>query len=803
MNNQIKIIYNPYEKTIQYQYRNSLDRLWDNLDPSASLASEKFTKGTLQNLAEDIVEQCKTYCTDGRGVDLYFSGTDLDWADLKGTVARCAEDRIICCDQMEKLCSPNEVLPKIQDIFGELSAQLDSLQDSKIREPIDRYRDTVKPGVNLVVTGTYSAGKSSFINALVGEELLPTSSDPTTAKIYKISSLSGRNWFDTVIRFRYRETDVELRFNEDGYYMQAEELQRAMAGSPLKDCLDKIKKDFRPSPAYIYKMIEELNSFQGASADQDCGGAISEIIEIDTPFYRSTLPLERYQFVIYDTPGPNSAKHEEHREVLERALKGQTNGLPILVTDPDNKDSKDLAALKEELSNIQALDISNIMIVFNKADQKGEKTLEKIKNVSCAALEGAEKRGFMLSSLVGLGAKKEDMEQCISEDAAEIFERIEPSFLEDGKKGKKKLYQYNVLPQHLINLVNAAGEDANSAEDDRQKLLHNSGLWAVEYGICDFAARYAGYNKCQQAKENLSEAIEIAKEELKQKMEFEKECSAELQEAFDDKRRRLLIALEGTAETKLKALNNSCVEKRMAIIIGHSLDKDELASLLVGRWKQYKKEEYEKKVKDNRATRAKNRFESYVKYFINTQLSKTRDDISRVIDYFLEKGINEYKTACIRVVNESDAISEEERSFLSEFIMNCPVPNWRPPQFKSEDLNVVTFRFLFRERSFINQFECAEKVIENINNAIATENQKYGSMIEDQLRLWKNNFIEQLMLKLADFNAELKDTGARLKKSQAEVERLSNTMTDMEQKLEDIQQLFQFPTEIEKEQEEA
>ena len=786
MNNQIKIIYDPYEKTIQYQYRNSSDRPWDALDPSASLTSEDFTKGTLQDLAEEITEELRgKYCTDGRGVDLFFSGTDPDWTDLRKAVEKYdPEGRITCRGRMEKLSAPDEVLPKIQDIFERLSAQLDSIQDSEIREPIDRYKDTVKPGINLVVTGTYSAGKSSFINALIGEELLPASSDPTTAKIFKIVSRPGSGWLNTVIRFRYKGTDVELRFNQDGYYVRTGELQRVLAGSPLKDRLDEVRQAAEPSPAYIYRIIDTLNNFQNISPAQERGGGVSEVIEIDTPFYESTLPLSKYGFVIYDTPGSDSANHKEHYEILKKALEGQTNGLPILVTDPDSKDSTGVDKLKKELSGIEALDLSNIMIIINKADEKGVSTLQDIGKKDFAAQEGAKKRIFVLSALVGLGAKKKDMEQCVSGDAFDIFEEKRPSFL----NGKRQFFRYGAISRRLSESANAAGEAANFTGDDSQRLLHNSGLWTVEYGIRDFADRYAASNKCQQAKRYLSQAIGIAKEELERKKQLKEKHSEELLKSFDDKQQLLLSTLDKTADKELKKLNDSCVKKRKSVIEAHQLKKDSLASELDQKWNQYKKKDRDS---------AESRLKMYVDGFINEELDKTRSALSKAVSGVLKNGVQAYKDACIRVVTESKAIGEEERRFLSRYIMGCPVPDWRPPKFSSERLNLHTIQIFIWKLNIFNASTCAENVIECINDTVATGNQTYGGEIEAQLKKWKEAFIDGLKMKLADFNPELNDKRAELEKSRGEVERLSNTLRDMEQKQRDIEQLFQFSAERE------
>lgn len=780
VNNQVKIIYNPYEKTIQYQYRNSQDEQWGDISSSSPLASARLGKGTLQNLAEEIVDVLKDgYCTDGRGVDLFFSGTDPDWEDLKDTVEKCdPEGRIICCDQLERLSTPDEVLPRIQNIFEGLSAQLDSLQDSEVREPIDRYKDTIRPEINLVVTGTYSAGKSSFVNALIGEELLPAASEPTTAKLFKIVPLRDGSWQDTVIRFRYKESDVELRFNQDGYCVRTEELQRVMAGSPLKDCLDKVRQEGEPSPAYLCRIIETLNNFENPSPDQEPGGAVSKIIQIHTPFYGSTLPLSQYKFAIYDTPGSDSANHKEHCEILKKALEEQTNGLPILVTNPDSKDSTSVSELRKILSsNNETLDFSNEMIIINKADEKGNRTLQNLGKTDFAAQEGAKKRIFVLSSLMGLGAKKKDMEQCVS-DTFGLFKEKKPSFL----NGERQLFRYGAFPRRLSEPVNAAGEAANSTGDDSQKLLHNSGLWAVEYGISDFAHWFAGYNKGQQAKENLSEALEVAKAKLEEKETEAEEYGKTLQGEFKSKEQELINDLQKKAEAELKSFFDSCAARRKNVLQRHQPDKEKLADQFRQEWKRHRK----KGGMD--PALAKDRFNQFIMSFICQWIRGTEADMANEMAGFLDDGIKRYKTACIQVVAGSDAIDEKQKSFLSQYIMDCPLPAWQSPRFRSDDLNINIFLIW----AFFNEKKCAENVIEVIRDAIAKENQKYGSKIQNKMNQWKEYFINGLRAKLADFNPDLKDKQRNLERSMAEARRLSAAKERMERESGEIDRLFRF-----------
>lgn len=181
----------------------------------------------------------KDCCTDGRGVDLFFSGTDTDWEDLKEIVRRMdVKQQICCCDGGGRMISSEAVLEKIDEIFKGVAE--DFADDSKIKADLDKYLDASRSGVVLVVAGAYSAGKSSFINALIGEELLPTASSPTTAKIFKVTSLPRGTWSDTVIRFQYGDQSVQICFNQDGYYLEDSaflpELELAVPGHCASRC---------------------------------------------------------------------------------------------------------------------------------------------------------------------------------------------------------------------------------------------------------------------------------------------------------------------------------------------------------------------------------------------------------------------------------------------------------------------------------------------------------------------------------------------------------------------------------------
>ena len=107
--------------------------------------------------------------------------------------------------------------------------------------------------------------------------------------------------------------------------------------------------------------MEELNDYSDSE--------IGDLIEIEIPFGRSTLDEVNYQIAIFDTPGSNSSTNLQHSDVLDKSMKGMSNGLPIFVTDSSSMDSTDNDNLKDKLKKVSGLDSRFTMIVVNKAEK--------------------------------------------------------------------------------------------------------------------------------------------------------------------------------------------------------------------------------------------------------------------------------------------------------------------------------------------------------------------------------------------------------------------------------------------------
>ena len=775
MNNQVKIIYNPYQKTIRYRYRSAPNQAWGDLYRGSELFSElKYQQGSLQNYAEEIIDYIlKDCCTDGRGVDLFFSGTDADWEDLKEIVRRMdVKQQICCCDGGGRMISSEAALEKIDEIFKGLAE--DFADDPEIKADLDKYLAASRSGVVLVVAGAYSTGKSSFINALIGEELLPTASKPTTAKIFKVTSLPQGTWSDTVIRFQYGGQSVQICFNQDGYYLEGSAF---LPDLELKRRLDAALRDVRPSPAYVCRLISVLNEFnsqKNGTADH----LISDWIEIDTPFVGSTLPLDRYQFTICDTPGPNAAERKEHKEAMEKALEGQTNGLPLLLTEPDNMSDTIVKELWKQLSGIEALDTSNTMIVVNKADEKIRKVL--VDNLEEKPSFSSQNNVFFLSSIVGLGAKKPDMEQCVDENISYIFEEKKLNFTSNEKT---RLFPIDKLPDYRLQPICEAGEKANEGEDMQQRLLHNSGLWAVENEISRFAEKYAAYNKSQQAQTYLSSAVRTLKDRAERKKAEKAELLAQIVAKMSEKEQELVHALEAEKEKRVQD-DPVEYEKQMRAQIEKfepSMAPKALKPQIAAQWKQLKKND------GDMQRWITKEMQKMQKMIANSLYSESRA--------FWRMHLNWFTSNCAELVTESKGLSEQQKEFLREHIINFPQPEILEISFDFNYLGKSEWRFLFWHGREFNAKTCADNMQTVLKENITLISNSYLDNVQNMMNKWYDSFISALESRIADFNPTLQELVRQQEACSQEIQHLEDLNTRFTQNQEEIRRLFELDNE--------
>lgn len=260
----IKIISNPYQKRTVFQNWNSIEESWKTIDSEQCADSQllcyELSTGFFPFKAKQIIDTivCE-YRTDGEKIDIIFEGTDDEYQELESICSQDNYPDLIALSQSDRyLENARDILPDVIDVFKELSPLVaESVTDKeKIKRELEKFSDASNDVIPICVIGNYSSGKSTFINALIGYELLPSSDEPTTAKIYKITQ--SKHPDRATIKFEYGPKNVRIRFGADSYKFLTDPGENSLA-QKLKAMLDAIACE--PIPAKLNRVLDIINGF--------------------------------------------------------------------------------------------------------------------------------------------------------------------------------------------------------------------------------------------------------------------------------------------------------------------------------------------------------------------------------------------------------------------------------------------------------------------------------------------------------------------------------------------------------------
>jgi len=775
--NTVKIVCNPYTQRIEYYRWDSEKEEWCQLNSYASPFSKpEFINVALQHKAYEILKHMNELYNPGNvGLDILFEGTkeDMEYLSLiTNKYYSSCNINIIPGDMY--LLSAVEVKKQIEDIFRSMKTMFSEYPNNEVTESINKFNETVRPTIPICVMGLYSAGKSAFINSLIGIELLPSASDPTTAKTYKISS--GTKY---EIKFAYTDKEkgkkeVVLSFDNKIYRVN----QSAELG--IIAALDEIKQ-YDSVEERMYYALSIINNYDmnynRNRDDTQKLWRVSDLIEVTLPISSSVLPFGECDFIIYDTPGSNSVSNTDHIEVLKKAMEGQTNGLPIFVTTPDNMDGKDNNELIEAIEKLGgALDKSNLMIVVNKADEKDCETLEKKKdNFRNLAVSNLNPAGtYFVSSIIGLGAKKvisgnteenkrgDIVPKWIDKTYSKIFRSNLPYYDEtDDDEEFVRLYTYSIIHQYQFDNY------ADITASEEELAYRNSGLHAIETAIRDFAFKYAQYNKCRNASGYLSAALDKLENMLLQLSAEQIELSNQLANNMTKQEQEVLEQLKEKCKNRKSDYMNEFSNKLKGAVSGsiNSLE-DTIGEKITRLWSNTKGEKRRKDLITERVNKL-------LKQKVNSYWFNSKDS---ALDFWKNKQY-EFKKELISIIVDSPHLTEEQKDLLENAIMQIDgTPNYTiSTLMKSEDIvKIILFFKKLKIQEAKDKFMYAfKKGCINVNTTLTEQSRKaFDQMVKEV----KSQFVSLVaeynpkVITLRNRQKECKDKLDYMKKQQTQIQ---------------------------------
>ena len=548
---QFKIISDPYKREIKFE---SVDPETNATIPvtetdNSDLLSDELVHGFFPyNVKKiiDIIYAMKKIGTEV--VNIIFEGTDDEYDELKDL---CSEeyyaDKIKLLPQERYLNSAKDILPKISEIFKDMQPLIEeSVQSNEqVRLNREKFEDAVdKQVIPICVIGNYSSGKSTFINALIGKEILPSGDDPVTDCVYKITR--SQNGESGCVEFDYHKLPIKISMDE---YNRGNGCTISGAGkcddefvSLIQQKLDDIAS--KTVHVRIHALLAIIEEHKKTRKRENAEKDIDSLIKITLPFSKEgVLSQSQCRYVIFDTPGEGSATNIDHSKILEDQMRSLTNGLIMFITDNKSLDKVEGRDLCVKLIDMECFDNRFTMVIANRADDAnlpengfGTEDIDfKTGQTVCKTLHS--NRIFYVSSIIGLGSKQS--EELIERSYRKVFSKEIDSYDGTDKEFPMSLYNYDIIPEQIKKRC------IERSERECNRAFANSGLFWIEQEIQAFAEIYSPYNKCTQSKYFLDEIIvetsklidenqkgfEAAKETLNDKLEEEQSnCIAKLEE---------------------------------------------------------------------------------------------------------------------------------------------------------------------------------------------------------------------------------------------------------------------------------
>lgn len=723
----IKIVSDPYNRSISYHYFQEQKNEWTDIEDvsiNSRLREKDKEKIFLPFMAKEIVDIIiSEYYVGTEKIELVFQGTTDEYEEM---ITVCSEpeiaDKVHLTRSTRTLDNARDILDHTKETFGIVEPIIKTIvkDDPDITKSLDKVSDALKDIIPICIFGNYSAGKSTFINSLIGYEILPSGGDPVTSKIYEIKRSDHED--RARIEFSYLENEYELLFDKKECHVTRGDSNCDL----IQEILNRISNiDDLSLFHMVNTTIDTLNYYEKRDRKTTL---ISNVIEIEVPFSESgKLGQSRNDYVIFDTPGSNSNTNMNHKEVLANALEGFSNGIPVWVSAYDSIDSVDNANLCDELYKIEALDKRFTMIVVNKADSvelpKNGLDHEEINDImEYESVKQMYSSGiYFVSSVMGLGAKNRD--GIVSDYLLDVFEEKERKFSDPEARSYKKLYEYNIMPEQIKKRAMKLSEDYDNL------IYANSGLLCVEMEMEQFASKHAAYNKCQMVYMFLRSIINETGRRISYKTEILEKSKKKREQELDQKKYALVESVEKDTketmkrferESKLFVLSlvkesvneynysaeqleqsdqtmteqneqdknytfyeNDFIEAKRSkwknlaentqnIFKGNIIDSlknmaTEWAS--DSKFQKEKKERMDSARQDIDKETSDNLFHMVVKQFKRT-IVDAQEKLTEASKRYWQERAQEYKESMIRLIVGTDALSEKQRGDLSQIILS-------------------------------------------------------------------------------------------------------------------------------------
>ena len=551
----------------------------------------------------------------------------------------------------------NNIL-KIQDetikIITEIQKLLENSENLKKEhfQTLDNERKKLE-NLEFVISivGTVKAGKSTTINAIVGQEILPNRSAPMTTLPTLVTHKEGQIE-PSLTMPKYKVLNnflkkVREELKDDKKTENAIFLKDSHGKEIVKELS---KKDFEFRNSYknreeIFEFLKTLNDLMRLAKDLGLKPPYSEFEEIDelprieVEFYylKNMKNIHNAKLSLLDTPGPDEFGHsEELKNIFTTQLK-QSSAI-MLVMNYTVINNEGAGKAREEIKEIQKLiEKDHLFVLANKFDERTSKDpdYEQTKqNISKSMFNETikEENIFPLSSkwayLANLGKRELELNSKIDKSL---------SWAEDfGKEVLGDLWEDDIEDiERIKKICNKRYENSYFEEPLNKIIIHG-------YSNTTFKSLSSVLHKIKGINEELLNVFKVSENSLKKDIDtlnndisnLEKDIKniSNIQKSLDEDIKKELEDIEKNIEKQEEEFLQKAKNE-----IGKIYDDKEENNKLI-----------QKEIVENQ----KKPYRNVLSYMLNSPKNKDKNKDKKEV--FKEKGI-------LRFENERDA-----KSFISE-----------------------------------------------------------------------------------------------------------------------------------------
>ncbi|TQQ54000.1 50S ribosome-binding GTPase [Vibrio cholerae] len=464
--NHIAIKHNPFLVETEF--------LINGHSPSESSNITAYGSKRLQLWVEQIFDDLQALFNGSNDFFIEFTGVESDFNDIKEAANNAIPKGMSVELKFNPVAPAEERLEKIKALMNRVSEEspkfADYLANSDLKAKQD-FEDALNNDFDAYVVATMSSGKSTFINAMLGQDLLPAANEATTATIAHI--------FDD-------------KTQGDAFYGQ-----RFDSNGNDIDCNEAV----------------DLATMKAWNADCE-----TKTIKLHGNI-RAIKENNNVRLVLTDTPGPNNSQDPEHqRTTLGFIQDSKRNPLIIYVLNATqlgtNDDAQLLRLVADTMSKGGKQSKDRFLFVVNKMDmfdpERGENIEEALNRVKSYLEENGihAPNLFPVSSRMAYLLRKQgELTRAERNDKTNIADMLleEPSMA---------FPQYMSVSTSVMSAMQEKAQHDEALQDKAMwRALLNSGLPGVEAVIDEYINKYSFPMRLNRAHLAMTAAIERGMQE--------------------------------------------------------------------------------------------------------------------------------------------------------------------------------------------------------------------------------------------------------------------------------------------------